>query len=183
MRITALLTVAMAAAVLTACNPQPPHAPSKATAGPTPTPTESSVPLHITGKGTKQRPIRIVQARGNLRQYELLARTYESNGAQGTARATFSNVHVTFYGQGGSKLVADAPRALVDESANTVTLLDRVHARNSNGVKLECDQLVYSRDTGLLHGTGNVIITNPQGMRATGNQFDSDITLTQTRMQ
>jgi lipopolysaccharide assembly outer membrane protein LptD (OstA) len=80
-------------------------------------------------------------------------------------------------------MVADAPRALVDESANTVTLIDRVHARNSNGMKLQCDRLVYSRDTGMLHGTGNVIITNAKGMSATGNRFDSDVTMTQTRMQ
>jgi LPS export ABC transporter protein LptC len=178
-----ILVACAAAALLAACNPQPPKAPANASPTPGASASATPVPLHITGQGTKERPVRIVQARANQRQYELLAHSYESNGAQGTARATFSNVHVTFYGHDGSSMIADAPRALVDESANTVTLIDRVHARNSNGMKLQCDRLVYSRDTGMLHGTGNVIITNAKGMSATGNRFDSDITMTQTRMQ
>jgi hypothetical protein len=48
---------------------------------------------------------------------------------------------------------------------------------------LECTQLVYDRATAMLHGTGNVVVTDPKGFRATGSSFDSDISFTHMRMQ
>ena len=35
----------------------------------------------------------------------------------------------------------------------------------------------------MLHGTGDVVVTDPKGFRATGSSFDSDISLTHMRMQ
>ncbi|MGR4064988.1 MAG: LPS export ABC transporter periplasmic protein LptC [Vulcanimicrobiaceae bacterium] len=166
---------------LAGCNPQPSPGPS-----PTPSPNASagsSPPLIISGQGTPERPVRIVQQIGNRKQYELLARSYESRGVQGAARATFQDVHVTFYGKDGSTLQAQAPQAVVDEIANTVTLLPTVQARSSNAITLFCDRLVYNRATQMFHGEGNVVIANGRGLRATGSSIDTDVTLTKTRMQ
>src|SRR5579872_2998669 len=105
-------------AVLTACNPRAPQTSAVAT----PSPGPSSEAIRIVGRGSERMPIRIVQQRGNRRQYELIARSYESNGPRGRARTTFEMVHVTFFARDGSRMIADAPRAIVDEAANTVTL-------------------------------------------------------------
>jgi lipopolysaccharide assembly outer membrane protein LptD (OstA) len=90
---------------------------------------------------------------------------------------------VTFRDRHGATIAATAPQAAVDQAANTVTLTNGVHARTSSGMTLECTQLIYDRATGMLHGTGNVVITDPKGFRATGSSFDSDISLTHIRMQ
>lgn len=167
---------------LAACNPQP----AKSVATPTssaPNPTPSALSLKITGRGSKHEPIRMFQQLGNRKQYELQTAAYESRGASGKFSAILHTVHATFYEKDGTTLIADAPRAVVDQSANTVTLQGGVHARNSAGMTLACDQLVYSRATEMVHGTGNVVITDPNGMRATGSRFDSDLTLTHAQMQ
>ncbi|HMF28883.1 MAG TPA: hypothetical protein VKE42_08930, partial [Candidatus Cybelea sp.] len=109
--------------------------------------------------------------------------SYESKGPQGAARAVFQQARVTFRDKQGGQIVATAPQAVVDQSANTVTLMNGVHARTSTGMTLECTQLVYDRASGMLHGTGNVVVTDPKGFRATGSSFDSDISLTHMRMR
>ncbi|MDQ2865565.1 MAG: LPS export ABC transporter periplasmic protein LptC [Candidatus Eremiobacteraeota bacterium] len=175
--------IAFAATVaLSACNPQVP----KGTATPPPSPTALASPalaLKISGNGTAQKPVRIVSQKGNRKQYELITRSFVSNGAQGSARATFRNVHVTFFGKDGSTLIADAPRAQLDQTANTVELLGGVTAHNGSGMMLQCDDLLYNRTTEMIHGTGHVLITDPHGLHATGHRLDSDITLTNTKMQ
>ena len=98
-------------------------------------------------------------------------------------RSVFADAHVTFTDRQGATIKASAPRAVVDETANTITLIDGVHARTSSGMTLQCRQLVYQRITGMLHGTGDVVVTDPKGFRATGSSFDSDISLTHMRMQ
>lgn len=160
-----------------ACNPRVPSAQPTQTAGPSPTP--SAISLKISGHGTPTQPIRIFQQRGNRKQYELLASSFHSSGVSGAARATFENVHGTFFDKDGTMLSADAPRGIVDQVANTVTLEGGVHAHNSAGMTLQCDQLVYSRTTEKLHGSGNVVIADPQGMRALGHSFESNLSLTQ----
>ena len=35
----------------------------------------------------------------------------------------------------------------------------------------------------MLHGTGDVVVTDPKGFRATGSSFDSDLSLTHMRMR
>ena len=167
--------------LLAACSPVPPK--SAPSASPSSTVKSHGPWLHITGHGTARQPVRIVEQQGNRKQYDLLASSYVSNGAQGSAVATFSNVHVTFFGRNGTTLIASAPRAIVDETENTVTLTDRVHARTNSGMTLVCDWLRYDRVTEMVHGEGNVVITDRRGMRATGNAVDSDISLTRTRMQ
>jgi hypothetical protein len=139
--------------------------------------------LKITGHGTLGRPVHVFQQVHNRVDYDLVASSYESRGSQGRMRSVFQNARVQFRDRQGATIRASAPQAVVDESANTVTLFNGVHAHTSSGMTLECTQLVYRRATGMLHGTGNVVVTDPKGFRATGSSFDSDISLTHMRMQ
>ncbi len=176
----ALLSVLVLGLGLTACNPQP----TQSGAAPSPTPSSMLPPLRITGRGTAARPVRFVQQlRDNKVQYELLARSYESNGAQGSAHAILRDVRATFFDKNGSKLTAAAPEAWIDQAADTITLRDGVVAHSTSGVTLLCNVLVYSRKTGTIHGEGNVNILDGKLLRATGSTIDSDISLTRTRMQ
>ncbi|MGA7354457.1 MAG: hypothetical protein WA431_12080 [Candidatus Cybelea sp.] len=166
-----------------ACNPQPPKATPSPSAPARPRATATPLVLKITGRGTANRPVRLFQQVHNHIEYDLLASSYESKGPAGAAFGVFRDARVTFRDTKGSTVVARAPRAIVDQSANTVTLVDGVHARTSSGMTLECTQLVYEHATGMLHGTGNVVITDPKGFRATGSSFDSDLSLTHIRMR
>ena len=113
----------------------------------------------------------------------MIAKSYESKGAQGKARAVFSDARVIFHDRDGKTMTATAPQAVLDEDANTVTLLDVVHAQTSTGMELDCNRLVYDRTSQSLRGDGNVVITDPKGFRGTGSSFESDISLTHMRMQ
>jgi len=171
--------------IAAACNPQPPKAtpaPSAA-ARAAPQTTQTPLVLDIKGRGTATRPVHLIQEVHNRVDYDLLASSYESKGPQGAARAVFQAARVTFRDPKGSTIAATAPQAIVDQTANTVTLIGGVHAHTSTGMALECTQLVYQRATGMLHGTGNVVVTDPKGFRATGSSFDSDISLTHMRMR
>ncbi len=182
MHYRALATAALLAAAA-GCNPQPPKA--------TPSPSSSAAPrssptplvLKISGRGTARRPVHLIQQVHNRIDYDLLASSYESTGPQGGARAVFQNARVTFHDKHGATIAATAPQAVVDQAAHTVTLMNGVHAHTSSGMTLECTQLVYQQATGMLHGSGNVVVTDPKGFRATGSSFDSDISLTHMRMQ
>lgn len=182
MRLDRFLTPA--ALALAACNPQAPKpTPSPSAAVVRPKVTATPLELRITGQGTLHRPVHLIQQVHNRVDYDLLASSYESKGPQGAARAVFQNARVTFRDRNGATFAANAPQAVVDQTANTVTLSDGVHAHTSSGMTLECAELVYDRSTGMLHGTGNVVVTDPKGFRATGSSFDSDISLTHMRMQ
>jgi len=166
------------------CNPQPPKAtPPPSTPAAHVRPTATPLVLDIRGQGAANRPVHLIQQVHNRVDYDLLASSYESKGPSGLARAVFSDARVTFRDPHGSSITASAPQALVDQGANTVTLLDGVHARSSSGMTLQCTQLVYDRASGMLHGKGAVVVTDPKGFRATGSSFDSDISLTHMRMR
>jgi hypothetical protein len=167
-----------------ACNPQPPKSgPSPSPGARRPAGSPTPLVLKITGRGTAKRPVHLIQQVHNRIDYDLLASSYESKGPQGAARAVFQDARVTFRDPNGSTVAATAPQALVDQTADTVTLMNGVHARTSSGMTLQCTQLVYERATGMLHGTGAVVVTDPKGFRATGSSFDSDLSLTHMRMQ
>ena len=172
----------LALAGLCACNPS---AQTSINATPSPSPTSTSLSLIITGHGTSTHPVRFVSqlAQGNRVQYDLLARSFESIGAQESARVSFEHVRVTFHGKDGSTLVADAPKAIVNRVTNTIEMLGGVRARNNTGTTLACDSLQYDHETEMLYGTGHVSFNSANGFRATGNRFESDISLTHTRMQ
>ncbi|MEO6835173.1 MAG: LPS export ABC transporter periplasmic protein LptC [Candidatus Tumulicola sp.] len=143
----------------------------------------TSPPLHITGQGTAVRPGHSTLQIHNRIEYDLLWKSFESKGARGKARAVFQDARATFYARNGTKMTATAPQAIVDETTNSLTMLNAVHATTTSGMALDCNRLVYDHATQTLHGTGNVVITDPNGFRATGSSFDSDISLSHMRMQ
>ena len=172
----------LALAALCACNPS---AQTAETPSPASRPTATTLSLKISGRGTKTQPVRIVeQQRDTGRvQYDLLASSYETLSQRAGSRAQFEHVHVTFHGKDGSTLAADAPKAIVDQVTNTIQMLGGVHARNNLGTTLTCDTLTYDHLTEMIYGTGHVVFTSATGFHATGNRFQSDISLTHTRMQ
>jgi len=127
--------------------------------------------------------VRIVQQTPKGIEYELVALSYESWGAQGSRRSVFAHSQVVFRDRNGGTLTATAPQAILDEKANTVTLVNGVHAQTSSGMKLSCDRLVYDRTTQMFHGTGHVVIVDPNGFHGTGSSFDSDASLTHMKMR
>jgi LPS export ABC transporter protein LptC len=178
------LAATTAALLFSACNPQAPAGkPTSAASGPSHRTAPTSPPLHITGHGSARQPVRIIQQVQNHIEYELIAKSYESKGAQGKARAVFQDASVTFHDRNGKTMTATAPQAVLDENANTITLLDSVHAQTSTGMQLDCNRLVYDRTGQMLRGDGNVVIVDPKGFRGTGSSFESDISLTHMRMQ
>lgn len=168
-------------ALCAACNPVAPK--STPTPAATPSTAPTSPPLHITGRGTATRPVRSTLQIHNWIEYELVAKSFESKGAQGKARAVFQDARVTFHDRNGTTMTATAPQAIVDETTHLVTMIDDVHAKTSTGMTLQCRQLVYDHAAATLHGTGNVVIVDPNGFRGTGSRFDSDISLSHMRMQ
>jgi LPS export ABC transporter protein LptC len=179
-RALALLAVA---AALAGCNPKPPNTGASPSPSAAPNATPSPVSLRISGHGSTNRPVRFVETKNNRKQFEILTRSFESKGAAGTAMLAYHDVHITFFGKDGSVLNATAPGATINQRTNLVQMTGGVHANNSAGMTLQCDTLTYNRTTEMIHGEGNVVITNPNGFRGTGNRFDSDISLTHTRMQ
>lgn len=165
------------------CNPQPAKTAASPPARVPPRATGTPLTLVVTGKGTAQRPVHVLQQVHNRVDYDLVASSYESRGSQNHMRSIFHNARVTFSDPRGSKITASAPQAMVDETTDAVTLSGGVVARTSAGMTLHCDRLVYRRAGGTLHGEGNVIITDPKGFWATGSSFDSNTSLTHMRMQ
>ena len=170
-------TAALACALVVAgCNPQAPKTAAQATPAAAASPTPLS--LHITAQGNARQPVRAIYQIHNRVQYDLVASSAESVGPQGSTRAKFANARITFHDKNGTTMVATAPTAVVDESTNSVTMFDRVRSQTSTGMSLQCDRLVFDRTSEMLHGTGNVVIVDPKGFRATGSSFDSDVSLT-----
>jgi LPS export ABC transporter protein LptC len=171
---------AVALVVLAACNPKVPES--------TPAPSASASPpglsLKITGNASASKRIRFVaEGKDNRTDYEMLVRSFQSQGSAATAHMSFDQVHITFYGKDGTTLTADAPHATADQTSNIVMLDGGVRARSSAGTTLQCDTLTYDRTTQTVHGMGHVIITSPNGFRGYGNRFDSDVSLTHTTMR
>jgi len=173
--------VLAAFALLAACNPKAPVATSQTGVSPGASPT--GISLKITGSGNAKAPARFVEQKNNRKYYQLLASSFESLGAAGSAHVTIIDVRASFYGKDGSTLEAQAPRGIVDQSENLVTLEGGVHAWNNAGMALACDMLTYDRTTEMLHGIGHVVITNRTGFHGTGNRFDSDISLTHATLR
>ena len=170
--------------LLSACNPAPPpKATPMRSAAARPHAARTPLVLTIKGRGSAHRPVHLIQQVHNRIDYDLLASSYESKGAAGAARAVFQDARVTFRDPRGSQVSATAPAAVVDQSNNTVTLMGGVAATNSLGTTLQCRQLTYFRATGMLRGSGDVVVIDPKGFRASGTTFESDLSLTHMRMQ
>lgn len=178
----AAMVAAACALLLTACNPRP----ENAAASPSPTtPATTGVSLNITARGTTGHPITITQQKGNHVEYRLTALRSTGTAAQGVGSGTFYKATITFYQSSGNTLVASSPRALVNQgnAAQTVRMVDGVHAVTKDGHALSCRELTYSDGDKTLHGDGDVVMTGPHGMRLTGNHFDSDVDLTNVQMR
>ena len=174
------VVAAFALTILCACNPS---VQTSSSPSPSPSPTSSALSLKISGHGTAAQPVRFVAQQKSRTQYDLLASSFESVGAPGSARVSFLHVHVTFFAKDGSHLVADAPQAIVDQTTNTIEMRGGVRARNDRGTSLTCDTLTYDHQTEMIYGTGHVAIASARGFNASGDRFESDISLTHTRMQ
>lgn len=181
MKRLAALCVVLAAA---GCNPQPAKT-SAATPSPAATPS-GLPPITITGHGSAGRPVHIVEQSGNRKEYAIDARSIRGNAGQNIAQSSVRQATVTFYGKDGSTMTARAPSASIDEHSKLVTLSGGVAARNSAGATLTCRTLAYDSGSGLLTGTGDVVITVSQSGGSehfTGNRFTSDIRMTRLVMR
>ena len=168
-------------ALLAACNPKGPSA-TEQSATPSPSPTLPS--FIVSAKGNSAHRVRFVaEGKHNRRDYEMLVRSYRSNGPTGSTQLAFNQVHITFFAKDGATMVADAPAATADQATNIVELMGGVHGTSSTGTMLTCDTLTYDRAKQTVHGIGHVVITTKTGFRATGNRFDSDVSLTHTSMR
>ena len=170
---------------LSACSSQKAAQTSQTTPRAQPSPSASAFPkLHIQSRGSASQPVSIVQQIGNRRVYELVARSSDSTmQSQTNSKGVFRQTRVTFYSADGSSLTGAAPIATIDTAAETVTLQGGVHAKSSDGVALDCDQLQYERRTGELIGTGNVHVVNPTGEALTGGSFRSDLRLSHVHVE
>ncbi len=174
---------AVALVALSACNPKSPNGGITPPPSPSPGMTASPVALRISGHGSEKRPVRFIETKQNRKQFEILTRSFQSKGAAGTAVLSYNDVKIDFFGKDGSELNATAPEATVDQRTNLVVMSGGVHAKNSAGMTLQCDTLTYDRSTEMVHGDGNVVITNPNGFRGMGSHFDSNVSLTDAKMQ
>lgn len=179
---TRRVLAALALASVVACNPRSPNAGVSPSPAPRASASASMPAISVRGQGTKNQPVRFIESKGNRVQFQIVTKSFESRGAPGKTVLTYNDVHITFMGKDGSKLYAQAPKATLDQRTNTVVMSGGVHAKNNEGMTLSCDTLVYNRSTEMVQGDGNVHITNPNGFNGTGSHFESDISLTHTRM-
>ncbi len=183
-RLLALTAAALLAACAgngnrTAAEPTPSPA-ATATAG---SAVATSLPLSAHSERAGSQYYYFTVKKENRTLYQIRADANDSErSASGDARSEFVNPHITFFEKAGSKLVADAPKAVAEESTQTVTLSGGVHARTSDGTKLSSDVLVYNKRTERVRADGNVVISRPGGEEIRGPHVDADLTLSQLHM-
>jgi len=178
-----VFVLAVAAGALAACGghavtpagtPEPSPGPSAAaSATPAANPTSSSVPIQFKASKVGSKYINVTKQQGNRRVYILRADS-ESGEYSGlnTARSNFANPHVTFFGEHGKRLVADAPLGTAVEKERTVLMSGGVKARSQDGMRLSSDTLRYDDQTQIVHGEGNVDIVFPEGEELRGQAVD-----------
>ncbi len=155
-----------------------------ATAGPSPSaspaPTATATafvptapPIDFEGRRIGSRYVYATKRKGTKQVYVLRADTVNAvyNGAA-TGRSAFTNPHVVFYGDAGKRLLADAPAGTVEEKDKTVVMTGGVRARTDDGMTLRSDVLRYDDETQVVHGTGHVVVTFPQGEELQGETVD-----------
>ena len=143
-------------------------------------PTPSAVPIRVSSHRVGSKYIYLTEQKKNRIVYVLRADSNTSiRLAEGAGRSDFVRPHVTFFGNGKTTLVADAPHATVSERDRSVVMTSRAHAHSSDGMTLESDTLRYDDANETLHGDGNVVITTPQGAQLNGAHFDYDLRATE----
>jgi len=175
-------TLALAVAALTACAQRGPAA-GAAASPPAYAASPTDVPIHIESQGHVSDEQTVV-THGRRRQlYEILALSDAGDrSANGDERVTFDQAHITFHAADGTRLIADAPRAMVEDRTKEVLMSGGVRARTQDGAILTCRTLHYDGRTERLHGEGDVRLTSAQGFVFTGDRFDGNIRLDHIHM-
>jgi LPS export ABC transporter protein LptC len=178
----AVLAFCLAAAA-SGCSgqPQPAASPSPvASSSATPTgalstsaPGPTSPPVNFHGERVGSHYVYATKQKGARTVYVLRADSVDAvyNGAL-TGLSNFTNPHVTFFGDAGKRLVADAPAGTVVEKDKTVVMTGGVRARTQDGMTLSSDTLRYQDDTQMVHGAGHVIVTLTTGETLRGDTVD-----------
>jgi hypothetical protein len=176
MKFAAALACLALAACARAGPPQPSAAPATALVRSIP----SEIPIRIREPHIGSNYIYLTEQKRNRVVYVLRADSNTSvRLSQGSGRSDFVNPHVTFHGSGKSAVVADAPRAHVEERDRSVLMTGGVYARNNEGMTIRSDTMRYDDAAETLHGEGNVLITTRQGEQLRGRQFDYDLRSTE----
>ncbi len=177
------LLCALASCALASCTHPPKGSPAPAT-GPTsaaptssasasrPAPAPSQLKITVHGSKVGSRYILVTKHKGDRKVYVLRADS-ESGEYFGsdTARTDFVNPHVTFFGKGGQRVVADAPLGTAVEKDKSIVMSGGVHARTADGKTLRSDTLHYDDRADTLYGNGNVVMTSPSGDRLEGDRL------------
>jgi len=138
-------------------------------------PAFTAPPVRVVNKRVGSKYIYLTEQKKNRVVYVLRADSNTSiRLAEGAGRSDFVRPHVTFY-SGPRTIVADAPKATVEERDRSVLMSGGVVARTEKGMTLNSDTLSYDDATERLHGEGNVVVTTPQGEELRGDHLDYDM--------
>jgi len=147
-----------------------------ASAAPIAKPSSSSVPIQFNASKVGSKYIYLTKQKGNRRVYILRADSESGEySGQNTGRSNFASPHITFFGDGGKRLVADAPLGTVVEKERSVLMSGGVKARSQDGMTLSSDTLRYNDQTEIAHGEGDVDVVFPQGEELRGQTIDWDL--------
>jgi len=163
------------AAMASGCSGQPGPAasPSPLAAGSATPAASTPPPVNFHGERVGSHYVYATKQKGARTVYVLRADSVDAvyNGAL-TGVSNFTNPHVTFFGQAGKRLVADAPAGTVVEKDKTVVMTGGVRARTQDGMTLSSDTMRYQDDTQIVHGAGHVIVTLTTGEQLRGDTVD-----------
>lgn len=144
-------------------------------AQPVPTAKETGdrTPISFVAPRVGDKFIYLTKQRRNRKVYVLRADAEKGQYfGEDTGRSSFVNPHVTFFGNDGKQLTADAPAGVVVEQAKTVLMSGGVHAHTQDGVTLVSDSMVYDDNTQMIHARGNVVMDSAQGSELRGDVLD-----------
>jgi lipopolysaccharide assembly outer membrane protein LptD (OstA) len=154
-------------------------------AAPPPTPLgsePSAVPIKIRERHLGSHFIYLTEQKKNRKVYVIRADSNVSiRLSQGNGHSDFVNPHVTFYENKGA-LVAVSPHARAEERDRSILMDGGVHARTSEGLRLQSDTLRYDDGAEALHGDGHVVIVTAQGEELRGQHFDYDLRTSEMRV-
>jgi len=152
-------------------SPSPPLAQARATA----------VPIHVVSQARGGQFVTldetVVEHGRQRKKFEIRALDDEADrAANGNETATFTQPHIIFHSSDGKTLIADAPRATVEQRTKDVFMSGGVRAQTESGAVLTCRTLRYDGRTERIHGEGDVRLVEP-GWDMGGDRLDGDIRL------
>jgi hypothetical protein len=172
---------ALAAAAVGACaHAGPAASPARA---PRPPAAATELPIHVESEGHVSDAQTVIEHGRQRPLYEILALSdVGDRSANGDERVTFDQAHITFHTADGNRLIADAPRATVEDRTKEVVMTGGVRAQTQDGAILTCATLHYNGRTDRLHGEGDVRLTSAQGFVFTGDRLDGNVRLDHIHM-